>query len=189
MIKVLCPGLNLVKVKLNVLCLILSQFVSLYFAYLVPQIRFEIKERTDDYDGGMTVYNKRPAEYNRPQQQSYNNGGIHDLFTPFLLALIPLALVLGAAASFGLASIIGKGSNPVAIAQQQQQQQESNNNNNNNNLIDLIITILSGGYCGGCSTCCSYCKTTTTTTTTTTTPASTTGLGKRNIWRNRRKRR
>lgn len=52
-------------------------------------------------------------------------------FSPLFLALIPLALVLGAAASFALSSAVTSNT-AVATAQQQQQQQEASNSNNNN---------------------------------------------------------
>ena len=51
-------------------------------------------------------------------------------FSPLFIALIPIALFLGAAAAFAL-SVATSSSTAVATAQQQQQQQEENNNNNN----------------------------------------------------------
>lgn len=64
-------------------------------------------------------------------------------FSPLFLALIPLALVLGAAASFALSSAVTS-SSAVATAQQQQQQQEasSNSNNNANSNTNTILSLL-----------------------------------------------
>lgn len=63
-------------------------------------------------------------------------------FSPLFLALIPLALVLGAAASFALSSAVTSNT-AVATAQQQQQQQEASNSNNNANSNSNTNTILS----------------------------------------------
>nr|CAH0098378.1 unnamed protein product [Daphnia galeata] len=56
-------------------------------------------------------------------------------FSPIFLAVVPIALFLGAAAAFTLATATSSSSAAVAVAQQQQQQEESSNNNaaNNNN--------------------------------------------------------
>lgn len=67
-------------------------------------------------------------------------------FSPLFLALIPIALFLGAAAAFAL-SVATSSSTAVASAQQQQQQQEENNNNNNaansnNNNNAMLATVL-----------------------------------------------
>lgn len=62
-------------------------------------------------------------------------------FSPLFLALIPLALVLGAAASFALSSAVTSNT-AVATAQQQQQQQEASNSNNNANSNSNTNTIL-----------------------------------------------
>ncbi|KZS03576.1 Uncharacterized protein APZ42_033780 [Daphnia magna] len=55
-------------------------------------------------------------------------------FSPIFLAIVPIALFLGAAAAFALATATTS-SSAAAVAQQQQQQEESSNNNNaaNNN--------------------------------------------------------
>lgn len=68
-------------------------------------------------------------------------------FSPLFLALIPIALALGAASSFALSTAV-RSNAAVASAQQQQQQQEGNNNNansnnaNNNNIASLLAAVL-----------------------------------------------
>ena len=54
-------------------------------------------------------------------------------FSPIFLAIVPIALFLGAAAAFALATASSSSSSAAAAAQQQQQQQEASNNNNNAN--------------------------------------------------------
>ena len=118
----------------------------------------------------MTAYENPSAGYNNnPAKQSYHGSGhavglYQTLLIPLFLAIIPLALVLGAVASFSLTSAINIVNNPIAISQQQQIQ------NNNNNIIDLIITILNNN---------TFCCTTTTTTTTTTPKPPPPPLGQR----------
>lgn len=68
-------------------------------------------------------------------------------FSPLFLALIPIALFLGAAAAFAL-SVATSSSTAVATAQQQQQQEESSNNNNaaNNNNNNALLAALVAAY-------------------------------------------
>jgi hypothetical protein len=58
---------------------------------------------------------------------------VHIDFSPIFLAIVPIALFLGAAAAFALATASSSSSSAAAAAQQQQQQQEASNNNNNAN--------------------------------------------------------
>lgn len=58
---------------------------------------------------------------------------VHIDFSPIFLAIVPIALFLGAAAAFALATASSSSSSAAAAAQQQQQQQEAANNNNNAN--------------------------------------------------------
>ena len=95
----------------------------------------------------------KPADYPTPAASVLNYAAPHQPsslmqvdFSPLFLALIPLALVLGAAASFGLASAV-KSNTAVASAQQQQQQESTNNNNaNNNNAMLSLLAALGGSY-------------------------------------------
>jgi len=74
-------------------------------------------------------------------------GLTHVDFSPIFLAIVPIALFLGAAAAFALASAVTSNT-AVATAQQQQQQQEdsnsnnNNDNNSNNNNMNTILTLL-----------------------------------------------
>jgi hypothetical protein len=65
-------------------------------------------------------------------------------FSPIFLAIVPIALFLGAAAAFALATATSSSSAAAAVSQQQQQQEESSNNNaaNNNNANNNNIAIL-----------------------------------------------
>jgi hypothetical protein len=63
----------------------------------------------------------------------YHASPVHIDFSPIFLAIVPIALFLGAAAAFALATASSSSSSAAAAAQQQQQQQESANNNNNAN--------------------------------------------------------
>lgn len=92
------------------------------------------------------IYHHQPA----PQQNNYYHPPsrlTHIDFSPIFLAIVPIALFLGAAAAFALASAVSS-SSAVATAQQQQQQQEessnnnNNDNNNNNNNINTILALL-----------------------------------------------
>ena len=71
--------------------------------------------------------------------RQYGDGGYHQAgpvhidFSPIFLAIVPIALFLGAAAAFALATASSSSSSAAAAAQQQQQQQEAANNNNNAN--------------------------------------------------------
>lgn len=71
--------------------------------------------------------------------RQYGDGGYHAAgpvhidFSPIFLAIVPIALFLGAAAAFALATASSSSSSAAAAAQQQQQQQEAANNNNNAN--------------------------------------------------------
>jgi hypothetical protein len=71
--------------------------------------------------------------------RQYRDGGYHHArpvhidFSPIFLAIVPIALFLGAAAAFALATASSSSSSAAAAAQQQQQQQEAANNNNNAN--------------------------------------------------------
>lgn len=62
-------------------------------------------------------------------------------FGPIFLALIPIALVLGAAASLALTSAV-RPNQAVAMAQQQQQQSENSNSNNNQNSNSALLESL-----------------------------------------------
>lgn len=62
-------------------------------------------------------------------------------FGPIFLALIPIALVLGAAASLALTSAV-RPNQAVATAQQQQQQSENSNSNNNQNSNSALLESL-----------------------------------------------
>ena len=121
------------------------------------------------YGNGMTTYGEHHpgTEYNNNpphQYQSNNEGNIYyGLFAPFFTSLIPLALVLGAAASFSLVSVISNTNSAVATAQQSQSQSQQNTNtnsntNNNNNNSTVIIDIIVGLLNSSCF-CCT--KTTT----------------------------
>lgn len=73
-----------------------------------------------------------------PAQHNYHHpssGFAQVDFSPIFLAIVPIALFLGAAAAFALATATSSSSAAAAVAQQQQQQEESSNNNaaNNNN--------------------------------------------------------
>ncbi|XP_059353635.1 uncharacterized protein LOC130691074 isoform X2 [Daphnia carinata] len=92
------------------------------------------------------IYHHQPA----PQHNNYYHPPsrlTHIDFSPIFLAIVPIALFLGAAAAFALASAVSS-SSAVATAQQQQQQQEessnnnNNDNNNNNNNINTILALL-----------------------------------------------
>ena len=67
-------------------------------------------------------------------------------FSPIFLAIVPIALFLGAAAAFALATATSSNSAAVAVAQQQQQEESSNNNvannNNANNHNNVILAAL-----------------------------------------------
>ncbi|KAI9565917.1 hypothetical protein GHT06_009715 [Daphnia sinensis] len=63
----------------------------------------------------------------------YHPSPVHIDFSPIFLAIVPIALFLGAAAAFALATASSSSSSAAAAAQQQQQQQEAANNNNNAN--------------------------------------------------------
>ncbi|XP_059351640.1 uncharacterized protein LOC130691650 isoform X2 [Daphnia carinata] len=72
-----------------------------------------------------------------PAQHTYHHapsGFAQVDFSPIFLAIVPIALFLGAAAAFALATATTS-SSAAAVAQQQQQQEESSNSNNaaNNN--------------------------------------------------------
>lgn len=74
----------------------------------------------------------------RPAGRNYDGGyhqpsPVHIDFSPIFLAIVPIALFLGAAAAFALATASSSSSSAAAAAQQQQQQQEAANNNNNAN--------------------------------------------------------
>lgn len=108
----------------------------------------------------MTVYGENPTEYNNnpshQHQSNINEGGIYGLFAPFFISLIPIALVLGAAASFSLVSVISSTNSAVATAQQSQSQSQQNtntnsNNNNNTVIIDIIVGLLNNS-CFCCTT-------------------------------------
>ena len=98
----------------------------------VPRIKVKMNEKNNRYDSNkLIVYGKPNEHIQKPQQQSNYGTSIQDL-SPYLLALIPLALFIGAATAFGLAALIGKDNVAIALATQQQIQ------NNNNNIIDVI---------------------------------------------------
>ncbi|XP_046635913.1 pollen-specific leucine-rich repeat extensin-like protein 1 isoform X2 [Daphnia pulicaria] len=89
------------------------------------------------------IYHQPPATHNNYYHPP--TGLTHVDFSPIFLAIVPIALFLGAAAAFALASAVTS-STAVATAQQQQQQQEesnSNNNNDNNSNNNNMNTILS----------------------------------------------
>lgn len=91
--------------------------------------------------------NRRSYEYGMGYHPpSYHSGpGFHAVdFSPLFIALIPIALFLGAAAAFAL-SVATSSSSASASAQQQQQQEESSNNNNaanSNNNNALLAALL-----------------------------------------------
>nr|CAH0098377.1 unnamed protein product [Daphnia galeata] len=91
------------------------------------------------------IYHQPPATHNNYYHPP--SGLTHIDFSPIFLAIVPIALFLGAAAAFALASAVTSNT-AVATAQQQQQQQEDSNNNNNNdnnsnnNNINTILTLL-----------------------------------------------
>lgn len=91
------------------------------------------------------IYHQPPATHNNYYHPP--TGLTHVDFSPIFLAIVPIALFLGAAAAFALASAVTS-STAVATAQQQQQQQEessnnnNNDNNNNNNNMNTILTLL-----------------------------------------------
>lgn len=76
-------------------------------------------------------------------------------FGPIFLALIPIALALGAAASLALTSAV-QPNQAIAMAQQQQQQQSENSNSNNNQnsnsalleSLAIVNSLNSGGSSG-----------------------------------------
>ena len=91
------------------------------------------------------IYHQPPATHNNYYHPP--SGLTHIDFSPIFLAIVPIALFLGAAAAFALASAVTSNT-AVATAQQQQQQQEdsnsnnNNDNNSNNNNINTILTLL-----------------------------------------------
>ena len=66
-------------------------------------------------------------------------------FSSLFVALIPIALFLGATSALALA-VATKPNQAVATAQQQQQQQEGNNNNNDNNSNNNLMSSLLASY-------------------------------------------
>ncbi len=138
---------------------------------------FHLEDRKRSYETSY-VYSHQPA----PTYPSHYPAMTVD-FTPIFLAIVPIALFVGAAAAFAL-STASSSNSAVATANQQQQQQEDNNNNNNalnnnnnnNNNALLAAVILASSYGGGgykknycsycnnctyCSNCTSYCSTNT----------------------------
>lgn len=93
-------------------------------------------------DGAVT--STAVANSKRSYDYGYGVGTYPVDFSPLFLALIPIALFLGAAAAFAL-SVATASSTAVATAQQQQQQEESSNNNNaanSNNNNALLAALL-----------------------------------------------
>lgn len=106
--------------------------------------------KIDDGLDSLTSLAEIPEETRSSARQYHHvaptNYGAHPFvdFSPLFLALIPIALFLGAAAAFAL-SVATSSSTAVASAQQQQQQEENNNNNNaasNNNNNALLAALV-----------------------------------------------
>jgi hypothetical protein len=92
-------------------------------------------------DHHVVYHHPAPAHNNYYQPPS---GFAQVDFSPIFLAIVPIALFLGAAAAFALATATSSSSAAAAVSQQQQQQEESSNNNaaNNNNANNNNIAIL-----------------------------------------------
>lgn len=97
----------------------------------------------DETEASLASVDSRRSYDTGLSYQSYHPGNYAVDFSPLFLALIPIALFLGAAAAFAL-SVATSSSTAVATAQQQQQQEESSNNNNaaNNNNNALLAALV-----------------------------------------------
>ncbi|XP_057370641.1 rho GTPase-activating protein gacU-like [Daphnia carinata] len=92
-----------------------------------------VQEKEGKTESTVVTFTDATVAGRHGRNYDYHPSPVHIDFSPIFLAIVPIALFLGAAAAFALATASSSSSSAAAAAQQQQQQQEAANNNNNAN--------------------------------------------------------